>query len=308
MIKLDKKFSLFGLVMVMMWLVFASTAWAGDEDFEKICLAEPALISLYKAAIRHPDAKTSWNTYADQGLAPDSFHTVDKKVIKGLVWRAKNPNGYLLVVQGTSIVVAEIYEEFRSFRDELNLDVYMYDFRGYGESRDAKTTLAGLISDYTARLEQLNDDVKYERHYVFGISAGGIILSNAMREMSRDIHGVVFDSVPHVVPWYAFCSSDIDPQSLLPSSCDTWLIIGGEHDPVVSSRVAKLASFAKDHCGATTKIEKRFGHVFMDRYTNERLRAARDFLRTLLKSSRNQRTEKVALDRPHSPYSLLGVR
>ncbi len=277
------------MMIILIGLVFSSTASTGENDFESICFTENALIDVYKAAINNPEAKIDWIKYSDDGLAPDTFRTIDGKIIKGLVWKSDKPKGYLLVAQGTSMLAAEIYERFRMFRD-LGLDVYLYDYRGYGESGDIETTLEGMVSDYSTRLKELNSKAKYKGHYIFGISLGGVIFSNAIKKMANHIHGVVFDSVPHAVPWYAFCPSNIDPINLLPVSCERWLIIGAKRDKVIGSRASKLASGAKDQCGAYTKIEQHFGHIFMDDYrnTNERMTAAKEFFGMLVESQINE--------------------
>ena len=271
----------------------SSASAAGENGFQTTCLTESALIRAYKAAIYDPHAKADWERYAGDGLARDSFRARDGSVIRGLVWKAARPEGargYLLVAQGTSMLAAEIYELFREFRD-LGLDVYLYDYRGYGESGDAETTLAGIISDYAVRIRALNAIPEYQARYLFGISLGGIVFANAIRRISdglhREINGVVFDSVPHATPWYMFCPSRIDPVQLLPDSCRNWLIIGGTKDAVIGNRAAKLAKAAA-RCGAQSKIEKHFGQVFMDgrKDTIERMSAAKRHFERLLENRR----------------------
>ena len=264
---------------------FASSASpAGENGFQTTCLTESALIRAYKAAIYDPHAKTDWERYAGDGLTKDSFQAQDGSVIRGLVWKAARPKGYLLAAQGTSMLAAEIYELFREFRD-IGLDVYLYDYRGYGESGDAETTLAGIISDYAVRIRALNAIPEYQARYLFGISLGGIVFANAIRGLHREINGVVFDSVPHATPWYMFCPSRIDPVKLLPDSCRDWLIIGGAKDSVIGSRAGKLAKAAA-RCGAQSKIEKHFGHIFMDgrKNTAERMSAAKRHFERLLQA------------------------
>ena len=265
---------------------------AGEDGFRTTCLTESLLIRAYKAAIYDPHAKTDWERYAGDGLKQDSFRAEDGAVIRGLVWKAARPTpptslrGYLLVAQGTSMLAAEIYELFREFRD-LGLDVYLYDYRGYGESGDAETTLAGIISDYAVRIRALNAIPEYKARYLFGISLGGIVFANAIGRagggLHREINGVVFDSVPHATPWYMFCPSRIDPVKLLPDSCRDWLVIGGDKDAVIGDRAAKLAKAAA-RCGAQSKIEKHFGHIFMDGHKNttERMSAAKRHFERLL--------------------------
>jgi alpha/beta superfamily hydrolase len=262
--------------ITLLGFIYPSLSLASEYGFNTLCFTESALIDAYKAAIYDPQAKTDWDKYIDDGLEKDSFQTMDGKTIHGLVWKSAEPNGYLLIAQGTSMLAAEIYEQFREFRD-IGLDVYLYDYRGYGESGDIDTTLEGIVSDYSIRVSELNKLPAYKKHFIFGISLGGVIFSNAIKEMHGYIHGAVFDSVPHAVPWYAFCPSEVDPVKLLPDSCGNWLFVGAEKDKVIGRRAAKFARRATEYCGAQTKIEKHFGHIFMDdrNNTKERMAAAK---------------------------------
>lgn len=280
--------------VILKWTVLLLTGFvylplhAEQSGFKTICLTERALIAAYKAAIYNPQAKTDWEKYLHDGLEKDSFQTKDGKTIRGLVWRASQPTGYLLIAQGTSMLAAEIYERFKTFRD-LGLDIYLYDYRGYGESIDIETTLEGIISDYAVRINELNAIPAYKEHFIFGISLGGVIFSNAIKDLHGEIDGVVFDSVPHAVPWYAFCPSEVDPIERLPDSCRNWLIIGANKDKVIGRRAARLAEGATEHCGAQSKIENHFGHIFMDSRSNtsERMAAAKRHFALLIKRHRS---------------------
>lgn len=270
----------------VVFLLMCISPHASGRDFDTICITENVLISAYKAGIYNPNAKVDWDKYSSDILSKDSFKTKDGETIHGLVWKAKNPIGYLLIAQGTSMLAAEIYDKFKQFSD-FGLDVYIYDYRGYGKDSHVKTTLEGIISDYSVRLTELNKIEKYKEHYIYGISLGGVIFSNAIKKMHKEIDGAVFDSVPHAVPWYAFCPSKVDPINLLPETCKTLLIIGAEKDKVIGKRAAKLAKKAKAQCGAQTKIEEYFGHIFMDARSNttERMNAALRHLQILVQNS-----------------------
>ncbi len=257
---------------------------ASEAKFGTTCWSESSHVSSFKNAIANPDAKVDWNKYSSDILSKDSFTTEDGKTIHGLVWRAKEPMGYLLVAQGTSMLAAEIFGSFKRFSD-LGLDVYIYDFRGYGENSNIKTTFEGIISDYSVRLSELNKIEKYKQHYIYGISFGGVLFSNAIDGLHDDIDGVVFDSVPDKITFLAFCPWKMDPTKLLPKTCKNWLIVGAERDGVVGKGASKLAKKAKVRCGAQTKIEERYGHVFMDNHSTERLNAAKSHFGTLVRNN-----------------------
>jgi hypothetical protein len=274
-------------ITIFAFISVFSSSHAQEREFETICWTEGALIEAYKDAIYNPQAKADMEKYIDS-LEMDSFQTKDGHTIRGLVWRASLPKGYLLIAQGTSMLAAEIYEQFKEFSD-IGLDVYLYDYRGFGESNDIETTLEGMISDYSLRIRELNEVPIYKVHYILGISIGGVVFSNSIRDVHEEIDGVVFDSVPHKVPWYAFCPSKIDPIRLLPDSCENWLIIGAKKDSVIGRRASKLGRGATNSCGAQSKIEEHFGHVFMDTRENtiERITAAKHHFELLIESKIN---------------------
>lgn len=248
---------------------------AGDRTAveQHICRSEKEFISAYKAAIHNPAATVDWNR-----VAKDRFVTLDSRVINGLVWKSPEPRGYLLVAQGTSMLAAEIYEALESFRS-LGLDVYLYDYRGYGMSGDGNTSLNALISDYRQRISELNADSRYRYQFLYGLSVGGVLLSNALRIRDQAYSGFVLDSVPHAIPWYIGCPDDYDPVEHLPQDCKRWMVIAGGRDRVVGSRAEKLITNAKV-CGAESLFKASAGHIFMDdaKSTIDRLSAARRFI------------------------------
>src|SRR5262249_29282769 len=143
---------------ILLLLLHAHTARAAPPRSpleQTVCGAESIAITKVKALIVHPDATIAWATNRSRGPLADEFNGQDGRKIEGLVWRAKNPVGYLLVAQGTSTMAAEIYETFERFR-ALGLDVYIYDYRGFGRSTDGNSSFNAIISDYSRRIDQLN--------------------------------------------------------------------------------------------------------------------------------------------------------
>ena len=62
------------------------------------------------------------------------FKTRDGIELGGYKLAAANPKGYLLVVQGNAMLADQLVADLQSFRD-LGLDVYIFDYRGYGISK-----------------------------------------------------------------------------------------------------------------------------------------------------------------------------
>ena len=100
-----------------------------------------------------------------------SFTTRDGRSLGGYKLRAVAPWGYLLVPQGNAMLADQIIGELQFFRN-LGLDVYIYDYRGYGLS-EGKSRLKALISDYQEIIRALNAQ-DYRRRFLYGISMGGI--------------------------------------------------------------------------------------------------------------------------------------
>lgn len=248
-------------------------AASAEPQFQYSCLFEETLAELYKKAIFDANATVNWRAHEQNGLSKDSFTTEDGGMIHGLVWRAPNPQGYVIVVQGTSMLAAELYNDLPDFRS-IGLDVYLYDYRGYGASNKLTTTLEGMISDYRKRISELNELPGYSFHFGYGISMGGIVILNAVLDLAEPLHGLVFDSVPHAIPWYAFCPNRLNPVRILPEKCTIWLIIAAERDRVIGRRAAKFAKRATASCGAEQQIKRKYGHVYMDRNFDERANAA----------------------------------
>ena len=283
-----------------------SFSHAEEGGFSHTCFMEASTVKGFKSAIRNPYAEARWEDHSAEVLEKKEFKAQDGAIIRGLVWKAAPPaRGYLLVAQGNAMVVGEIYDEFKRFR-ELGLDVYLYDYRGYVPSDNTKTTLQGIVSDYATLIGLLNTEYSGKQHYIYGISFGGLVLLNALKQLDKSdgkkskmisddtakkIDGAVFDSVPSDVGlWLSFlCPAEINPVELLPtssehgSSCAHWLVVGGKRDWVIGNRAVKLADAAKK-CGARTYIKDNFNHIFLDGNTEERLNEAKSHFENLLKS------------------------
>lgn len=105
------------------------------------------------------------------------FTTRDGRKLGGYKLRALNPQGYLLVAQGNAILADQIMGVLTYFRD-AGLDVYVYDYRGYGFST-GKSRLQAIVSDYRELVTALNAQ-GYRRRYLYGMSMGGVILTNTV--------------------------------------------------------------------------------------------------------------------------------
>lgn len=115
-----------------------------EMDLERsVCgaLREPLAFWLFRRAAGAPDAARVASLRDLERLA---FTTRDGRRLGGYKLRAAKPQGYLLVAPGNAMLADQIVGELQVFRD-LGLDIYVYDYRGYGLSQ-GKSRLAALIS------------------------------------------------------------------------------------------------------------------------------------------------------------------
>src|SRR4030042_1447877 len=79
-------------------------------------------------------------------------------------------SGYLLVAQGNATLVDQIAHAMQYFR-RLGVDVYLYDYRGYGLS-EGKSRLRAIVEDYREIIASLNAQ-PYRRRLLSGMCVGG---------------------------------------------------------------------------------------------------------------------------------------
>ena len=269
--------------LLLCWLV--PTSPDGVSAAERTGLDQTACGLEFFYTARAKNAIANPNAVPDSGLpglGTDEFTTPDGNRIRGLYWQAENPRGFALIAPGTSMLAAEIYNEFEFLR-YMGLDVYIYDYRGMGRS-EGKTTLNAAVADVRQAIERLNDNDAYGIRVLYGLSFGGIAILNAVDGRPDIYDGLILDSVPITIPWYLFCPYTFDPGQFVPESCTNWLVIAGVDDPVIGGRGETLAEEAAG-CGANVEISESFGHVFMDSPSNtlERLGLAKEFVSALLK-------------------------
>ena len=129
----------------------------------------------------------------------------------------------LLVVQGNAMLADQLVDSMQIFA-ESGFDVYLYDYRGYGES-DGKPRLKAIVKDYLEILDALRN--AYQSLYVYGISFGGVVVMNAIGAGAL-VDGAVIDSSPSRVKMYG-CPQGYDPiRHLPPNSSHFMFLSGGE--------------------------------------------------------------------------------
>ncbi len=247
-----------------------------EPDLEKsVCgaLREPLAFWLFRRAAGTPEAARISSIRAIERL---SFLTRDGRRLGGYKLRAASPWGYLLVAQGNAMLSDQIASELQFFRD-LGLEVYLYDYRGYGLS-EGKSRLKALVSDYQELVAALNAQ-GYRRRFLYGISMGGIILLNAVGAKG-DYDAAVIDSSPSRISPLG-CPEHYDPVNHLPANASRIKIIAGLRDHVVRpAEMEELIDQAQSR-GAQVLIDPGFAHPFQDSayiIHRSRFEAVADFL------------------------------
>lgn len=188
-----------------------------------------------------------------------TFKAGDGRLLGGYRLRAASPRGYLLVAPGNAMLADQIMGEFQYFRDR-GFDVYIYDYRGYGLS-GGRSRLITIISDYREIITYLNAQ-PYQRHALYGMSMGGVILLNAAGE-SGDYSSLVIDSSPSRISPLG-CPERYDPVNHLPADSSRIKIIAGGRDRVVRPEEMRELLLAAKFRGAQVVQRAEFAHPFQD--------------------------------------------
>lgn len=240
-------------------------------------LKEPFVFWLWSTAAGEPDAARLAGTTAVEAV---SLTTVDGRTLHGYRYRstqapagADQPNGYLLVVQGNATLADRLIGHFSAFAAQ-GYDVYSFDYRGYGRSEGIRR-LQAVLNDYREIIRYL-DAQPYGKRAYYGISFGGVILLDALRQLPGE-RAVVIDSTPSRLSGYG-CPAIHDPVNNLPEDAGRLLLIAGARDTVVRPAASGELLELAEARGATVIRAPDWGHPFMDGHTRRRLETVRRFL------------------------------
>ncbi len=232
---------------------------AQDEDVESaVCgaIREPFMFWLWGSMAGSPNPKRVSHI---KNLEQIRFKTRDAIELGGYKLAATNPKGYLLVVQGNAMLADQLVADLQSFRD-LGLDVYIFDYRGYGISK-GKSRLAAITADYFEIVSYLNT-LGYAKRLLYGISMGGIVLLNAVGR-SQTYTRLVVDSSPSRISDFG-CPERYDPVVHLPEDSSRLMIISGARDQVVTrSQMDELVRVGGSRRGRIF-LDNEFAHPYQD--------------------------------------------
>lgn len=246
---------------------YASTFAEMDERNleETVCgLKEPVAFWFWSMAAGRPDPSRLAHLRNVEDL---SVRTKDGRTLRGYALKAQSfanekpaAKGYLLIAQGNAMLADQILSSFTEFAN-AGLDVYIFDYRGYGRS-EGKRRLKAIVSDYREIIEYLNSR-QYPAHRFYGMSFGGIVVLNALQSKVGD-HRVVIDSTPSRLSDYG-CPEAYDPVRNLPGQGSNHLLIAGLRDHVVSPAQSKELLDVAQTRGASILRDAELAHPFMDR-------------------------------------------
>ncbi len=221
-------------------------------------------------SVREPLAFWLWQTMAgrseasyielNQNVQSIQFTARDGVILSGYKLAARVPRGYILVAQGNAMLADQLISDLKLFRKK-GFDVYVYDYRGYGQS-EGKSRLAAIISDYKDIVTYLNTK-GYSRRFIYGISIGGVMLLNAVGR-AHNFDAAVIDSSPSYISNYG-CPESYNPMRHLPLDSSHIMIISGVRDLIVSPlQMAELIRIGENR-GAIVFRGIEFSHPFQDR-------------------------------------------
>ena len=236
----------------------------GYLEDEAVCgfWTERLLSALYHLVAGRPDME---RVQGIPGVERVSFITKDARRLGGYKLRAypdagRQPRGYLLIAQGNAMLADQVAGEFR-FLQADGLDVYVYDYRGYGIS-EGRSRFFAIRSDYVEIIEQLNR-AGYASRFLYGMSLGGVFMLNAIgAEVDHD--AALIDSPPSRISSYG-CPPQYDPVANLPEDGARLGFIFGHRDTVVPPGAWHELSEAARARGAVVLEREEFAHPLMDR-------------------------------------------
>jgi alpha/beta superfamily hydrolase len=250
-------------VIFIVWVIATMNdprlALAREADVETaVCgsVREPLMFWLWRSTAGSPNPARLAHI---ANLEQIRFKTRDGIELGGYKLTAKSPKGYLLVAQGNAMLADQLVGDLQSFRD-LGLDVYIFDYRGYGISK-GKSRLVAITGDYAEIVSHLST-LGYEKRLLYGISMGGVILLNAVGR-SQAYTRFVVDSSPSRISDFG-CPERYDPVTHLPEDSSQLMIVTGSRDEVVRpSQMDELIRGARSRRGRILQ-DHEFAHPYQD--------------------------------------------
>lgn len=259
--------SLLAVLTATVCLSVASADQSIDDREQSVCgwLMERMAFALWSSAAGQPNPE-AWKSV--WGAEPITHKARDGRVLHGYRISARESSdvtgraaGFILFAQGNAMLADRLLGDLKSFAHP-GVDVFVYDYRGYGQSQGNRR-LKAIVTDYREIFDALSAGVPGQHKYLYGISFGGLVLLNVIGGGASFDRAVV-DSTPSRVS-HLGCPEEYDPVLNLPTDGSKLLVISGAQDRVVKpSEQAELRSIAASR-GARVVMLEEFAHPFMDR-------------------------------------------
>ncbi len=122
-------------------------------------------------------------------------------------WRAKNPQGVLVLVHGLGEHSGR-YAPFAEFLTQHGFSSYAYDQRGHGKTPGPRVFIdrfEDFIQDLSLFIKEVKKNEKKQKIFLLGHSFGGQVVINYLAQHAKQIHGTVLSS-PNIqlaleLPW-----------------------------------------------------------------------------------------------------------
>lgn len=272
--------SFVAILLVVLYTAGAATDPSSENLEETVCgwFAERAAFRAWSLAAGQPNPN-AWRSVL--GALPVSHKTRDGRILTGYKISARSSasgprRGVVLVSQGNAMLADQLLQDLSTFADH-GVDVFVYDYRGYGNS-EGNRRLKAIVNDYREIFTTLST-TQNEHRLLYGISFGGIVLLNVIGSGGK-FDKAVIDSTPSHIS-HMGCPEQYDPVRNLPSDGSRLMLISGNKDRVVKpAEMSDLISTAKSR-GARIVVSDEFDHPFMDREVSvhqQRLKTVKDFL------------------------------
>ena len=270
------------LYFCLLWLpCFINAGETMRLELEKsVCgIHEPFVFWLWSSMAGRPDAARISHLSNVEDI---SVRSVDGRRLRG--YKLKAPvsgsdsdqvQAYLLVAQGNAMLADQILSGFTRF-SRAGVDVYIFDYRGYGRS-EGKRRLKAMVNDYGEIIDLL-DSRPYSSSLFYAMSFGGIVLLKALKERRGDL--IVIDSTPSRLSDYG-CPKAYDPVSNLPQEASNFFLIAGGQDHVVPPAMSRELVETAQQRGAMVLTDPEMEHPFQDRNSlirDRRMQAVTTFL------------------------------
>ncbi|WP_292414112.1 MULTISPECIES: alpha/beta hydrolase [unclassified Methylophaga] len=261
-------------------LVLPNFAFSADRE-ATVCgwFKERLVFTMWSSMAPTPDAS---RVAGNDLIQRTEFTTADNKILKGYKYQAQDenglatePEGYILVAMGNAMIADLMITTLERF-SQRGYDIYIYDYRGYGESQ-GKRRINAIIEDYKELVAHLN--TQYEKQLLYGISLGGAVMANVIGSGAQFDRAVIDSSPSRLSPHG--CPERIDPVANIPDDAINMLLIMGEKDSVLGPEMTSEFRERAEQKGASVYIGSNYAHPFMDsshEIHNERLNRVIIFL------------------------------